>query len=109
MPPDMREPTYLVLTALAAGRRHGYGVIKDVESISNGRVRLRPGTLYATLDRLAAEGLVEVAGEDVVNGRARRYYQLSATGGAVLADESRRRVTVAKEAIRRLRLARGPA
>lgn len=109
MPPEIREPTYLVLTALAGGRRHGYGVIRDVESISGGKIRLRAGTLYATLDRLANDGLVEVVGEEVVDGRARRYYQLTASGTAALADESRRRVVVSKEALRRLRLAGGLA
>ena len=43
---------------------------------------------------------METVGEDVVNGRARRYFQLSASGTAVLADESRRRLVVAKEAMR---------
>jgi PadR family transcriptional regulator PadR len=109
MPSDMREPTYLVLTALAGGRLHGYGVIRDVESISGGQVRLRAGTLYATLDRLAGEGLVEVVGEEVVDGRARRYYQLTASGTATLTDESRRRMMVSKEALRRLKLAGGLA
>lgn len=106
---EMREPTYLVLTALAGGRRHGYGVIRDIETISDGKVRLRTGTLYATLDRLATEGLVEVAGEEVVDGRARRYYQLTASGTAALADASRRRLVVSKEAMRRLGLAGGLA
>jgi len=109
MSSEIREPTYLVLTALAGGRRHGYGVIRDVESISGGTIRLRAGTLYATLDRLAADGLIEVAGEEVVDGRARRYYQLTDSGTVALADESRRRVVVSKEALRRLRLAGGLA
>ena len=72
-------------------------------------MRLRAGTLYATLDRLAGEGLVEVVGEEVVDGRARRYYQLTASGTAILADESRRRMMVSKEALRRLKLAGGLA
>src|SRR5437879_9076075 len=56
----MREPTFLILTALAEQPQHGYGVIADVARISDGRVRLRAGTLYAALDRLRTEGLVEV-------------------------------------------------
>ncbi|MGH8995099.1 MAG: PadR family transcriptional regulator [Acidimicrobiales bacterium] len=109
MSSEIREPTYLVLTALAGGRRHGYGLIRDIEGISEGKVRLRAGTLYATLDRLASDGLVEVAGEEVVDGRARRYYQLTTSGTAALADESRRRLVVSKEALRRLRFAGGLA
>jgi DNA-binding PadR family transcriptional regulator len=42
----MREPTFLVLTALAAGPQHGYAVIEDVRRITDGRVTLRAGTLY---------------------------------------------------------------
>ena len=53
----MREPTFLVLTALAEEPRHGYAVIEDVSAMTGGRVRLRAGTLYAALDRLRAEGL----------------------------------------------------
>jgi PadR family transcriptional regulator PadR len=107
MTTEIREPTFLVLTALADGRRHGYGVIQEVERLSDGATRLRAGTLYATLDRLAHDGLVEVAGEEVVEGRLRRYYQLTTSGTATLAVESRRRVAVSREALRRLRLAGG--
>jgi len=107
MPEEIREPTFLVLTALAKGRLHGYGVIQEVEHLSDGKTRLRAGTLYATLDRLAHDGLIEVAGEEVVEGRLRRYYELTARGTATLGAESRRRMTVSKEALRRLRLAGG--
>ena len=105
----MGGPTYLVLTALAGGRRHGYAVMQDVATISAGKVRLRAGTLYATLDRLLGEGLVEVAGEEVVDGRARRYYVLSDQGVSVLAAESQQRAVIATEALRRLDLAGGVA
>jgi DNA-binding PadR family transcriptional regulator len=100
---EIREPTFLVLVALAEGRRHGYGVIQDVEKLSGGKTKLRAGTLYATLDRLASEGLIEDAGEEVVGGRLRHYYRLTRRGNAVLESESQQRLKVAKEAIRRLR------
>ncbi|HTX28080.1 MAG TPA: helix-turn-helix transcriptional regulator [Streptosporangiaceae bacterium] len=51
----MQEATFLILTALADGSQHGYGIITDVQQISGGRVRLRAGTLYTALDRLRAE------------------------------------------------------
>lgn len=94
----------MVLTALAIGPLHGYGIIQEGEKLSDGRVRLRAGTLYATLDRLEREGLVEGAGEEIVEGRLRRYYRLSGAGSALLAQESRRRMAVSREALRRLRL-----
>src|SRR5579859_4710387 len=56
----MQEATFLILTALAGGAQHGYGIIADIEEISEGRVRLQAGTLYAALDRLRDEGLIEV-------------------------------------------------
>jgi len=104
---EIREPTFLVLAALADQRRHGYGIIQEVERLSDGMTRLRAGTLYATLDRLLHEGLIDVAGEEVVDGRLRRYYRLTEHGTATLGAESRRRVAVSKEALRRLRLAGG--
>ena len=102
---EVREPTFLVLVALADGRRHGYGIIQDVERLSNGKTKLRAGTLYATLDRLTADGLIEEAGEEVVDGRFRRYYRLARRGSAVLETESKQRLVVSKEALRRLRVA----
>jgi len=101
---EVREPTFLVLTALAGGPLHGYGIIQESEQLSHGRVRLRAGTLYATLDRLGTDGLVEEAGEEIVEGRLRRYYRLTKPGTALLAAESSRRMAVSKEAIRRLRV-----
>lgn len=105
----LQEPTFLVLTALAAGAQHGYGILADVAEISSGAVRLRAGTLYAALDRLRSAGLVEVDREEVVAGRLRRYYRLSAAGAERLAAEARRLRHHADVATRRLRVAGGPA
>ena len=77
---ELREPTFLVLTALASGRRHGYALIEEVAELSGGRVTLRPGTLYAALDRLVDEGHVRIDGEEVVAGRLRRYSCLTESG-----------------------------
>ncbi|MFE0023671.1 PadR family transcriptional regulator [Amycolatopsis sp. NPDC059021] len=100
----LREPTFLVLTALAAQAQHGYGVLRDVAAISDGQVTLRAGTLYAALDRLSAEGWVEVDREEVVESRLRRYYRLTETGAARLAAEVRRRQKHTSAAEQRLRL-----
>ncbi|MBG0831282.1 helix-turn-helix transcriptional regulator [Planomonospora sp. ID67723] len=99
----MQEPTFLILTALAAGPQHGYGVITDVREISGDRVRLRAGTLYAALDRLQAEGLIATDREEVVDGRVRRYYRLTDEGGARLAAEAERLRRHAEAATARLR------
>jgi len=103
---EMREPTFLVLTALAAGPRHGYALIADAAQVSRGRVQLRAGTLYATLDRLRDEGLVEVDHEEAVSSRLRRYYRLTPAGTAGLAEAADRVQRNAEVAVRRLREAR---
>jgi DNA-binding PadR family transcriptional regulator len=95
----MREPTFLVLTALAAEAQHGYGVLEDVARMTEGRVKLRAGTLYAALDRLRAEGLIEVDREEVVQSRLRRYYRLTGLGERRLTEETerlRRQATIAE-------------
>src|SRR5262245_12351996 len=78
--PPLQEPTFLVLAALAVEPLHGYGLIQAVSELSDGRVTLRAGTLYPALDRLTAERLVELAREEVVDGRLRRYYRLTDVG-----------------------------
>jgi DNA-binding PadR family transcriptional regulator len=107
----MQEATFLIMTALAAGSQHGYGIITDVTEISGGRVRLRAGTLYTALDRLKADGLIMVDREEIVEGRLRRYYRLTPEGAKRLAEEAARLHANATAAMRRLKpdLAGGPA
>jgi DNA-binding PadR family transcriptional regulator len=100
----MQEATYLILTALAAGSQHGYGIIADVTGISDGRVRLLAGTLYTALDRLRADGLIAVDREEIVDGRLRRYYRLTPDGENQLAEEAVRLHANAAVALRRLNL-----
>jgi DNA-binding PadR family transcriptional regulator len=103
----MQEATFLILTALAAGTQHGYGIITDVQEISGGRVRLRAGTLYTALDRLRAEELIGVDREEIVDGRLRRYYRLTLKGSELLAAEATRLKVNAAAALSRLDLAGG--
>ncbi len=98
----MQEATFLILTALAGGTQHGYGIITDVERISDQRVRLRAGTLYTALERLRADRLVEVDREEIVDGRLRRYYRLTALGQERLAAEAARLQANALVAMSRL-------
>lgn len=100
----MREPSFLILTALAAEPAHGYRVIQAVEELSDGRVRLRAGTLYAALDRLVENGLLDTAGEQVVDGRNRRYYAITPAGRDTLAAEAGRLEANAAAARRQLGL-----
>lgn len=98
----MQEATFLILTALADGSQHGYGIINEVAEISAKRVRLRAGTLYTALDRLRADGLIEIDREEVVDNRLRRYYRLTTEGGHRLAAEAVRLQANANAALQRL-------
>jgi DNA-binding PadR family transcriptional regulator len=103
----MQEASFLILTALAADSQHGYGIISDVIQISDGRVRLRAGTLYSALDRLRIDGLIDVDREEIVENRLRRYYRLTPEGSNELATEAARIQSNAKSAFNRLGLEGG--
>jgi PadR family transcriptional regulator PadR len=103
MAASMREPTFWILTALASEPRHRYGVIREAAVLSGGRVTLQPGTLYAALDRLDDEGLIEVDREEIVDGRTRRYYRLTDPGATALGAETKRLRASADAATAQLR------
>ncbi|TDC63270.1 PadR family transcriptional regulator [Streptomyces hainanensis] len=99
---ELREFALLLLTALANEPRHGYAIAQEVRSMTDGRVVPRTGALYGALDRLLAEGLIRVEREEVVDGRARRTFALTAQGRERLAAEAERMAATAREAKRRL-------
>jgi DNA-binding PadR family transcriptional regulator len=103
----MQEATFLILTALAAGSQHGYGIITDVQAMSAGRVQLKAGTLYAALDRLRADKLIEADREEIVDSRLRRYYRLTPTGRELLTAETARLQANVRVALSRLKPAAG--
>ena len=76
-----------VLVALADGQAHGYAILKEVERLTGGEVRLSTGTLYGIIKRLLAEGLVR---EQSVDDPRRRAYQLTAFGREVARAEAAR-------------------
>jgi DNA-binding PadR family transcriptional regulator len=81
--PPLTAAAFQVLLALAAGEAHGYAVMRFVEQVTAGTVRLGPGTLYRTIGRLLADGLVEeVEGGDPAapHDARRRYYRLTPLG-----------------------------
>lgn len=89
----MRDATFHILLALAREERHGYGIIQRVREMTDGAVRLGPGTLYGALDRLTNEGQVAATRTETVEGRERRYYRLTDKGAAALNEEVERRAT----------------
>lgn len=98
----MREPTFLILVALADGERHGYGIIQEVEKLSGGRLKLGPGSLYGALDRLSEQDLIRTTRTEVVNGRLRRYYVINDSGLSAVREEAARRSEVVQAANARL-------
>jgi DNA-binding PadR family transcriptional regulator len=82
--------SYFILAALLDEPLHGYGIIKQAATLSEGRVRLAAGTLYGALDRLAEEGFILADRQEVVEGRTRRYYRLTDDGVHALRREAAR-------------------
>jgi DNA-binding PadR family transcriptional regulator len=81
-----------ILLALSASDCHGYGIIQDVEARTNGALRLSPGTLYRTIQRLLEDGLIEEPRRPSrpKHDPRRRYYRLTPFGTAVARAETRR-------------------
>ena len=93
-----------ILIALADGKSHGYGIMQDVERFTNGELRLGPGTLYRSVQRMLVDGLIEelaIALHDESDDDRRRYYRLTEKGFAVARREARRLAALADVARRR--------
>lgn len=102
----LREPTFYILLSLSAGQKHGYAIMKDIESLSRGEVLLSTSTLYEGLARLLDQGLIERVEnhqtEQSHPGRPRKDYRLSRLGERVLEAETRRLKNLVAAAQRRL-------
>jgi len=82
-PPPLTPAGYQVLLAIADGHTHGYPMMRFVEELTGGAAQLGPGTLYRTIARLAADGLVEEAAgadQDAPHDARRRTYRLTPLG-----------------------------
>ena len=82
-----------ILLALADGEQHGYAIAQAVEALTEGTVRMGPGTLYGSIGRMVAGGLIEESIRP--RGRAadddrRRFYRMTALGRRVLESETER-------------------
>lgn len=78
-----------VVLALLDGELHGYALMRRVEELSGGAVRMGPGTLYGTLNRLLDTGLIVETTDRSPrsDNERRRYYELTAEGRLVAVDE----------------------
>jgi len=82
--------TLHILLALGQGEKHGYAIMRDVEALSDGAVRMGPGTLYGSVKRMLAEGLIEetdLRPDPELDDQRRRYYRLTGLGERVCAAE----------------------
>ena len=88
----LSEAVFFILLSLLPGPKHGYAIMKDVEALSDARVRLSTGTLYGALKRLLESGWVrrETGGENGEDGRQRKAYALTRLGRAILEAETAR-------------------
>ena len=90
----LSETVFLILSSLAAGPRHGYAILQDVDELTGGRVRLSTGTLYGALKRLLDEGSIRRFKEQQPE-RDRQAYELTAAGHKILKAELNRMQTLA--------------
>lgn len=79
----------LLLSILAEGENYGYALIRRVRQLSDGRIRLSPGTLYPALHALENEGLVASSWRTIEKAPDRKYYRLTDAGARALAAERR--------------------
>ena len=98
----LTEATFFILLSLSAGRRHGYGIMQDVERLSDGRTTLGTGTLYGALGRLLDQGWIERVEDEATGGRSRKSYVLSDLGRRILAAETERLRSLVSAAQQRL-------
>jgi DNA-binding PadR family transcriptional regulator len=98
----LSRSAFLVLLALADRARHGLGIIEDVEVRTEGAVRLGPGTLYGTLHKLAADGLIRETSEvpdPSDDDSRRRYYRITTRGARALRGEAERMSVLVSAAV----------
>jgi DNA-binding PadR family transcriptional regulator len=102
----LTEPVLLILMSMASQPRHGYGLIKDIETLSNHRVRLSTGTLYGALRRLLEDLWIERF-EQADTSRDKQTYRLTPEGRRQLRLEMKRLKQLTRVGIARLRMNEG--
>jgi DNA-binding PadR family transcriptional regulator len=101
-PKPLSEPVLLILTSLASHPRHGYALIKDIELLSSGRVRMSTGTLFGALRRLLDDGWIERFEQEDTT-RQKQAYRLTGSGRRQLELELQRMRDLTRAGFARLR------
>lgn len=91
----LREATFFIMVCLANDPKHGYAILKEVETLSDGRIILSTGTLYGAIKRLLDQGWIERMEADDTDGRDKKSYRLTDLGRRVLQAESNRLAHIA--------------
>ena len=89
----VNPPVFHILLALADGERHGYAIMQEVRERTEGKLSLGPGTLYYSIKRMLANGLIEESAErptPEADDERRRYYRVTALGRRVAEAEAQR-------------------
>ena len=100
-----------ILLALAAGEMHGYAIMREVAILSEGRMSIGPGTLYGSIKKMVASGLIEESArrpDPELDDERRRYYRITEQGRRVVMAEAQRLSRLVREA-RSRRVFGGPA
>src|SRR6266702_334150 len=93
-----------ILLALADSERHGYGIMQEIALRTDGKMRMGPGTLYGSIKRMLADGLIEESGErpdPSLDDERRRYYRLTGFGLRVVQAEAERLALLVRVARRK--------
>jgi DNA-binding PadR family transcriptional regulator len=96
--------TFHILLALRDEEKHGYAIMRDVELLSEGAVKIGPGTMYGSIKRMLAEGLIEESDErpdPELDDERRRYYRCTGLGERVCQAEAARLTKLLKNAFPR--------
>jgi len=97
----LSESVFQIMLSLVGEDRHGYGILKEVEARTEGRISLAPGTLYGAIKRLKQQGLIAEVEEQVdleLGDERRRYYTLTVPGQRVMRAEAARVADLARQA-----------
>ena len=88
----LREPTFFILLSLSPGPKHGYAILKDIEGLSDGRLKLSTGTLYGAIKRLLDDDWICLADDPlpINSDRQRKAYALTDEGRRILNAETER-------------------
>ena len=99
--PSISPAALHILVSLMGGEKHGYAIMSDVESLSDGAVRMGPGTVYGSIKKMLADGLIEELAErpdPALDDQRRRYYRLTGLGERAARSELARLEALIKRA-----------